>query len=65
MFYIIIHMLEGISLSSALFMTTYSLYCISAGLPLAMTCGAFYWIISEIRKTSEIRVFHQTARSQD
>lgn len=54
MFSFIIRILEGATLSTFLFTAAYSLYCVSAGAHIALTSGLFYWIIRQIRETSEI-----------
>lgn len=61
MFIFIIRMLEELTLSIFLFTSVYSLYCVSAGANMALLSGTFYFIIREIRATSEIGFFHGAA----
>ena len=56
MFYITINILKGVFLSTLLSTSALTLYCVSAGLNAALLSGAFFWLIKQIRETSEIRV---------
>jgi len=54
MFYIAVNVIEGIFLSTFLSTSAYSLYCPSSGIGAAIASGTLFWIIREIRETSEL-----------